>query len=172
MTIFPLNPNCCFMKFRFRITGVFYLIGCVSLLFSTDSTAQVKSGTLQTQIMHQGDAKVLNNNWGQMLLYTDKAESYGTKDGLVALAHVLPGKSAHPEHRHAMEEYLYLVRGEGEWRLDGKKSTAKAGDVLYIDPWKFHGLVNTGKDTLTFFVVRYTAKNIKLPAEPEGSHGQ
>jgi len=57
-------------------------------------------------------AKVLNSTWGQMLLYTNNAESYGTKDGLVALAHVLPGKSAHPEHRHVMEEYLYLVRGE------------------------------------------------------------
>jgi len=160
------------MKFRFKITEVFYLIGCISLLFSTDSPAQPQSATLQTQIMHQSDAKVLHNSWGQMLLYTNNAESYGTKDGLVALAHVLPGKSAHPEHRHAMEEYLYLVRGEGEWRLDGKKSTAKAGDVLYIDPWKFHGLVNTGMDTLTFFVVRYTAKHSKLPAEPQGPHGQ
>jgi mannose-6-phosphate isomerase-like protein (cupin superfamily) len=160
------------MNFRCKITGLCYLIGCTSLLFFTDSNAQVKLGALQTQIMSQSDAKVLNNDWGQMLVYTNNAESFGTKDGLVALAHVLPGKSAHPKHRYAMEEYLYLVRGEGEWRLDGKKSKAKPGDVLYIDPWKFHGLVNTGTDTLTFFVVRYTAKNIKLPTKPEGTHGQ
>ncbi|MDG2168037.1 MAG: cupin domain-containing protein [Opitutales bacterium] len=83
-----------------------------------------------------------------------------------------PGKAVHPEHRHAEKEYLVIMEGEGTWTLDGVESPAKQGDVLYVEPWVFHGLVNTGTEDLLFFVVKYHPKNTPLPQEPKGSHGR
>ena len=74
-----------------------------------------------------------------------------------------PGKAVHPEHRHAEKEYLVIMEGEGTWTLDGVESPAKQGDVLYVEPWVFHGLVNTGTEDLLFFVVKYHPKNTPLP---------
>jgi len=71
-----------------------------------------------------------------------------------ALTDVLPGKSVHPAHRHGEEEYLVITRGTGIWSLNGVEKDAKSGDLIYADPWGFHGLVNTGSDTLTFFVIK------------------
>jgi len=43
---------------------------------------------------------------------------------------------------------------------------------MYIRPWDFHGLVNTGSDTLTFFVIRWKNKLLDKPPEPAGDHGR
>jgi oxalate decarboxylase/phosphoglucose isomerase-like protein (cupin superfamily) len=44
--------------------------------------------------------------------------------------------------------------------------------VLYVEPWVFHGLINTGDTDLTFFVVKYASKGWPNPPAPAGSHGQ
>lgn len=99
-------------------------------------------------------------------------ETHGTTNLLTAVAVVKPGESVHPAHRHAEEEFLAIAEGSGVWHLDGKEFPAQKGDVLYIEPWVFHGLVNTGTEPLTFLVVRWNSKGIAPPAAPPGDHGR
>jgi hypothetical protein len=84
------------------------------------------------------------------------------------VAVVQPGKSVHKAHRHAEEEYLALVEGSGTWSLDGKEFPAARGDVLYVEPWVYHGLTNTGDNPLIFLVVRYNGKGVPPPPQPDG----
>jgi len=69
-------------------------------------------------------------------------------------------------------EEAKLKEGEGTWTLDGVESPAKKGDVLYVEPWVFHGLTNTGEKDMVFFVIKYHPKDTPLPPEPKGSHGR
>lgn len=121
---------------------------------------------LKSGIVRFEDAKAQQADWGEMRRYFT-GESFGTKDLLTAVAIVNPGKAVHRAHRHAQEEYLIVAEGSGTWSLDGKQFPAKRGDILYTEPWIYHGLTNTGTDPLIFVVVRYNSKGITPPARPD-----
>ena len=144
-----------------------------TLTIKSSDNPEISPETIGTKIIPRADTKRNTGNWGVMDMYTyGQNSTYGTEDMLTALADVLPGESVHPAHRHAEEEFLLITRGTGVWSLEGENYEATTGDLLYVSPWKMHGLVNTGTDTLTFFVMRWVNKGIASPAEPEGDHGQ
>ncbi|GAF97229.1 unnamed protein product, partial [marine sediment metagenome] len=60
-----------------------------------------------------------------------------------------------------------VARGSGTWSLAGKEFPANLGDILYVEPWVYHGLTNTGTEPLVFVVVRYSAKGVKTPPRPD-----
>jgi mannose-6-phosphate isomerase-like protein (cupin superfamily) len=121
---------------------------------------------LKSGIVSFDDAKAQQADWGEMRRYFT-GETSGTKDVLTAVAIVKPGKSVHRAHRHAEEEYLILAEGSGTWSLDGKEFPAKRGDILYVEPWVYHGLTNTGAEQLIFVVVRFNSKGVKVPPRPD-----
>ncbi|WP_426357708.1 cupin domain-containing protein [Pseudocolwellia sp. HL-MZ19] len=89
-------------------------------------------------------------------------ETIGTKDTIVGLAVIEANNEIHPPHQHAEEEYLYIVEGSGEWTLNGVKTPAKKGDVLYVAPWDVHGIFNTGKVPMKFFITRASSKGVEI----------
>jgi len=140
---------------------------------NSSTTLPSNSNALKTKIIPRAETSRNSGNWGVMDIYTSgNTSTYGTENMFTALADVLPGEAVHPEHRHAEEEFLLITRGTGVWSIEGEKFAAKKGDLLYAAPWKMHGLVNTGSDTLTFFVIKWNNKGIAAPAEPDGDHGR
>ena len=97
-------------------------------------------------------------------------ETRSLKDLMVGTCVLEPGQRIHPAHQHADEEFLYVAKGEGTWHLNGKDSAAHEGDVLYIKPWDLHGITNTGKERLTFFVVKWNGRQLPVPEKPAGSN--
>ena len=139
----------------------------VCLLMRHPTVAQnAKPEPLESQIVGWDEARSHVADWGEMRRYFT-GETFATKDVLVAAAVVEPGKAVHRAHRHPHEEYLILVQGSGTWSLDGKESPAEKGDVLYVEPWVYHGLVNTGDEPLIFAVVRYNGKGVPVPPRPD-----
>jgi len=124
------------------------------------------AGPLKSQIVRWDDARANVADWGEMRRYFT-GQTGATKNVLVAVAVVEPGKAVHKAHRHAEEEYLALVEGSGVWSLDGKEIPAKRGDILYAEPWVYHGLTNTGETPLIFIVVRYNGKGVAVPPKPD-----
>jgi mannose-6-phosphate isomerase-like protein (cupin superfamily) len=112
------------------------------------------------------DAVPHSGKWGEMRTYF-RGDSFATRDVLTAVAVVAPGQAVHAAHRHAEEEYLVLTEGAGQWHLDGREFPARKGDILYVAPWVFHGLRNTGHEPLTFVVVRYNPKGVAPPPRPD-----
>jgi len=145
------------------VAGAGLALTALAAVVETDRQAAQPS---KSQVVRQDETKVTRGEWGHMLHYF-AGESQGTRDVLVAVATVEPGKAVHRAHRHSMEEYLMLLEGAGVWSLDGKEIPAKAGDVLYVEPWIYHGLTNTGDKALRFAVVRYTSKGVAPPSRPD-----
>lgn len=49
-----------------------------------------------------------------------------------------------PMHTHPGEEIVYVIEGTLEYEIGGKKSTAKAGDVLFVPAGTPHTATNVG----------------------------
>jgi mannose-6-phosphate isomerase-like protein (cupin superfamily) len=153
-----------------RLVGMLALCGagfavCLLLRFPTVA-ADVKPQPLKSQVVGWDEAPSTVADWGEIRRYFT-GETFATKDVLVAAAVVEPGKALHRAHRHAQEEYLILVEGSGTWSLGGKEFPAKQGDVLYAEPWVYHGLTNTSDKRLIFAVVRYNGKGVAAPPRPD-----
>ena len=54
-----------------------------------------------------------------------------------------PGYGA-PKHTHPGEEIIYVIEGTLEYQIDGKPSTVKAGDVLFVPAGTVHSAKNIG----------------------------
>ncbi len=121
---------------------------------------------LRSQVVSWDAAHASRADWGEFRRYF-AGETFGTKNVLTAVAVVEPGKAVHKAHRHAEEEYLVVAKGSGTWSLAGKEFPAKLGDILYVEPWVYHGLTNTGSEPLIFVVVRYRSKGVEAPPRPD-----
>jgi len=143
-----------------------FLLLCVSTRTPSTQAADAKPPTLRSGVISAEAAKLHKGDWGEIRLYFT-GETSGTKDVLTAVAVVKPGKTVHRAHRHAEEEYLILTEGSGTWSLAGKEFPAKRGDVLYVEPWIYHGVRNTGTKSLVFVVVRFNSKGVKIPPRPD-----
>ncbi|NQU20977.1 MAG: cupin domain-containing protein [Candidatus Nealsonbacteria bacterium] len=146
------------------------VVGVVGAVLTMESTGaadpQPKPKQLTSAVVSWDDATSHKADWGEMRFYF-RGETRSTQDVLTAVAVVKPGKSVHPAHRHAAEEYLVIAEGSGKWSLDGKEIPAKRGDVLFVEPWVFHGVTNTGDVPLVFMVVRYNPKGMDVPPRPD-----
>ncbi|MFC1619464.1 cupin domain-containing protein [Candidatus Neomarinimicrobiota bacterium] len=143
-------------------------------LFALKSSAkpEIRLESINSKVIPRSQTQRESGNWGVMDKYThDHMSTYGTENMFTALVDLLPGETVHPPHRHAEEEFLLITEGTGVWSLEGKEIEAKSGDLLYAQPWKMHGLVNTGTDTMTFFFLKWLNKGVPSPVEPEGDHG-
>ncbi|MBO6525042.1 MAG: cupin domain-containing protein [Balneolaceae bacterium] len=124
---------------------------------------------LETKVITKEAATKVNEDWGNIIIYTDEASAstYGTENTLTAVAEIKPGMEIHPPHQHTAEEFLYVIEGEGTWSINGVESEAKAGDIMYSRPWDLHGITNTGDKPLRFFVMKWDNKGVKVPVLKE-----
>jgi quercetin dioxygenase-like cupin family protein len=49
-----------------------------------------------------------------------------------------------PRHTHPGEEIIYVLEGTLEYEIDGKTSTVKPGDVLFVPAGTAHSVKNVG----------------------------
>lgn len=140
-------------------------VPAVVLPSSGGSTAS-RPAVLKSQVVSWKDASARKADWGEMRFYF-QGETAATKDVLVAVAVVEPGKAVHRAHRHAEEEYLVINEGSGMWQVGEKTVPARKSDILYAEPWAYHGLTNTGEEPLVFTVVRYNGKGVPVPPRPD-----
>ena len=56
---------------------------------------------------------------------------------------VYPGGSV-PVHQHKTVESYTVLQGEGEVTVDGECQPIRAGELVYMEPEKPHGIRNTG----------------------------
>ena len=152
---------------RMAVYGILVVTAGVGLItWLPARAADPPPKPLKSGIVSFDDAPAHQADWGEMRRYFT-GETAGTKDVLTAVAIVKPGKAVHRAHRHAEEEYLILAEGSGTWSLDGKEFPAKRGDILYTEPWVYHGLTNTSSEQLIFVVVRFNSKGVTVPPRPD-----
>jgi mannose-6-phosphate isomerase-like protein (cupin superfamily) len=123
--------------------------------------------TLESRIWKVADARLARGEWGSIALYTEDGQpSFGARSVLTAQLEFLPGKQLQPPHRHADEEFQYVIEGSGTWSLNGVEYPLAPGDLMYSKPWDWHGIRNSGDAPLRFFVFKWQARGVPEPAQP------
>jgi mannose-6-phosphate isomerase-like protein (cupin superfamily) len=69
-----------------------------------------------------------------------------------------PGQTPHAPHIHDEEEVMVIEKGTGEIFCDGKTTKIGPGSVMYTTPNAPHGIVNTGKEPIVFYFIKWTPK--------------
>jgi mannose-6-phosphate isomerase-like protein (cupin superfamily) len=72
-----------------------------------------------------------------------------------------PGQTPHPPHTHVEEEVMIVESGRGEIFCDGKTTPVGPGSAMYTAPNAPHGIVNTGKEPIVFYFVKWAGKDAK-----------
>lgn len=91
------------------------------------------------------------------------ADRHFVEGNTVNLSVVRPGLRTHQPHRHAEEEFIFVLEGTGEFALDDDRRVVGPMTSLHCAPWHLHGISNCGDKLLKYLVLR---KESPLPANP------
>lgn len=70
------------------------------------------------------------------------------------LSVVQPHSSTHAPHRHAVDEFYYILEGTAEVYLDGETRVLKPNTSFYCPPNREHGIRNVGDTELKYLVIK------------------
>ena len=89
--------------------------------------------------------------WVRYLLHA----GVGARRIQLRLFTVEPGSST-PLERHEHEHEVYVLRGEGILRGEGREFRLRLGDAVFIASNELHQFVNTGREPLEFLCTKET----------------
>ena len=72
---------------------------------------------------------------------------------IVGFMRMAKGTHADP-HKHPNEQWVYVIQGEIEATVDGKTTTAKAGDVIYFPSNAVHSTRIISDEDVVFFTCK------------------
>ncbi|MBU0686389.1 MAG: cupin domain-containing protein [Candidatus Margulisbacteria bacterium] len=82
-----------------------------------------------------------------------------TENNSATLISQLPGEGNRLHHHNNWNEWWYIVSGEWEWEIEGKKILVKEGDVVFIQKNMWHKITAAGKKP----AVRLAISKDKVP---------
>jgi len=72
----------------------------------------------------------------------------------VKLSVVGPHLATHSPHRHAEDEFFFILEGSAEYLLDGETRVVGPQTLLYCPSWHLHGIRNVGSSVLKYLVIK------------------
>jgi mannose-6-phosphate isomerase-like protein (cupin superfamily) len=69
-----------------------------------------------------------------------------------------PGASPHEPHQHPEEEFMIVASGSGEIVCGGETTQVGPGGIMYCAGNVLHGITNTGREPMTFYWSKWTAR--------------
>ena len=115
-------------------------------------------------LLDRGNGKQFAVKWGRV------GPLVGLSQLGCAVHVVLAGKSAFPFHRHhIMDELIFVLAGEGEYRHGEEKHPVRAGDFVGAPAGgKAHQLINTGKSDLRYLGMS-SLSNVEVVEYPDSN---
>ncbi|ATV26659.1 cupin domain-containing protein [Prevotella intermedia] len=82
---------------------------------------------------------------------------------------LVPNQDSGFLHTHKTHEELYLVlKGEGEYQVDGEIFSVSEGSIIRVAPNGKRALKNTGKDEMLMLCIQYKANSFAENDSPAG----
>lgn len=82
----------------------------------------------------------------------------------VKMSVVGPHLATHKAHRHAEDEFFFVLEGTAEFFLDGVRRTAGPLTLFYCPSWHEHGIGNSGDTELKYLVLKKQPGSAPKPA--------
>ena len=82
---------------------------------------------------------------------------------------LVPGQDSGFLHTHKTHEELYFIlKGEGEYQVDGEVFPVTEGSIIRVAPEGKRALKNTGKDEMLMLCIQYKANSFAENDAPAG----
>lgn len=96
-------------------------------------------------------------------------QSLGTTGSEISFQSLAPNQDSVFLHTHKTHEELYLiVKGEGEYQVDGEIFPVSEGSIVRVAPKGKRALKNTGKDEMIMMCIQYKANTFTEDDSPAG----
>ena len=90
-------------------------------------------------------------------------------DVLIGVDVEVPGQDSGFLHTHKTHEELYFIlKGEGEYQVDGEVFPVTEGSIIRVAPEGKRALKNTGKDEMLMLCIQYKANSFAENDAPAG----
>lgn len=135
--------------------GLFLSIYCVVVHAQTESKNVDKIDstkyTVETCINTFSMDKIEKTDAGYQYWFFNKDFADGKT---LKLSVVRPHLATHPPHRHAEDEFFYILEGKAEFFLGGKWTAVVPNTSLYCPSNVEHGIRNAGDTELKYLVIK------------------
>ncbi|MEJ2615988.1 MAG: cupin domain-containing protein [Ignavibacteriaceae bacterium] len=72
----------------------------------------------------------------------------------IKLSVVRPHEATHPPHKHAEDEFFFVLEGKAEFYLNGHRKVVGPMTSLYCPSYVEHGIRNAGDTELKYLVIK------------------
>lgn len=114
-------------------------------------TANQKKYTIDNCVNTFSPDKTVKTGAGYQYWFADKNFIDGRT---LKLSVVAPHSATHPPHRHAEDEFFFVLEGTAEFYLDGKTKVAGPYTSFYCPSNMEHGIRNVGDTELKYLVIK------------------
>lgn len=115
------------------------------------AAAQPKMKSIDECVNTYTPAAVETTKAGYQYWFADKSYLDGRT---LKLSVVRPGEATHAPHRHAEDEFFFVLEGKAEFLLNGAKRTVGPLTSLYCPSGSEHGIRNAGTTELKYLVIK------------------
>lgn len=138
------------MKGLFKNIRIFICVSVCIFIYQTTSS-QDKIYTIENCVNTFNKENTKPTKVGYQYWFADKNFIDGRT---IKMSVVAPGKSTHAPHKHAEDEFFYVLEGTAKFYLDGKEVTVKENTSLYCPSYSMHGISNAGSTELKYLVIK------------------
>jgi quercetin dioxygenase-like cupin family protein len=114
-------------------------------------SAQTKNFTIDNCVNSFNPTAVESTKAGYQYWFADRNFLDGRT---LKMSVVKPHEATHAPHRHAEDEFFFVLEGKAEFFLNGKTRTAGPYTSFYCPPNEEHGIRNAGDGVLKYLVIK------------------
>lgn len=131
---------------------LFFLTSLAQFFFQQNQEKENKQKfTIDNCVNEFSIAKVESTKVGYQYWFVDKDFLDGRT---LKMSVVKPHEATHAPHRHAEDEFYFVLEGKAEFFLDGKTKVADPYVSFYCPPNSEHGIRNVGDTILKYLVIK------------------
>jgi quercetin dioxygenase-like cupin family protein len=136
-----------------NIVSWFDLIFAVPLIMVAQNPLEAKNNkyTIDNCVNAFDQSKIESTKVGYQYWFADKNFLDGRT---LKMSVVAPHKATHAPHRHAEDEFFFVLDGTAEFILDGETAVGKPYTSFYCPSNSEHGIRNSGETTLKYLVIK------------------
>lgn len=127
------------------------------IAFARERADALKSATIPVGDVKMSDYSYEGKQVGKVGAYLS-GDTPGSTKFVTGRFLLDPGQTPHAPHTHLEEEVMIVESGNGEIFCDGKTTKVGPGSVMYTTPNAPHGIVNTGKEPIVFYFIKWAGK--------------
>ena len=139
--------------------ALLFAFGTAAATFGTEPAAKPAPATgvpapgysLANCVRPFDSTAVARTSVGYQFWFADSAFAGGNT---VKLSVVGPHLATHAPHRHAEDEFFFVVEGTAEFYLDSERKVAGPMTLFYCPSWHEHGIRNVGDTDLKYLVLK------------------